>query len=75
MDRRIDQIRRTDVIAILAPVMAEKRATGSKLHGWVRGRWHGAWPARTWSSMLRTARRCAAIGAKGEEAPPGAALL
>ncbi len=37
MDRRIDQIRRTDAIAILAPVMAEKRATGSKLHGWIRG--------------------------------------
>ncbi len=25
------------MIAILAPVMAEKRATGSKLHGWIRG--------------------------------------
>ena len=37
MDRRIDQIRRADVIAILAPVMAEKRATGAKLHGWIRG--------------------------------------
>ena len=37
MDRRIDQIRRAGVIAILVPVMAEKRATGSKLHGWVRG--------------------------------------
>ena len=37
MGRRIDQIRRTDVIAILSPVMAEKRATGSKLHGWIRG--------------------------------------
>ena len=37
MDRRIDQIRRADVIAILVPVMAEKRATGAKLHGWIRG--------------------------------------
>ena len=37
MDRRIDQIRRADVISILAPVMAEKPATGSKLHGWIRG--------------------------------------
>ncbi len=37
VDRRIDQIRRADVIAILAPIMAEKRATGSKLHGWIRG--------------------------------------
>ena len=37
MDRRIDQIRRADVIAILAPVMAEKPAMGSKLHGWIRG--------------------------------------
>ena len=37
MDRRIDQIRRADVIAILSPVMADKRATGSKLHGWIRG--------------------------------------
>ena len=37
LDRRLDQIRRADVIAILAPVMAEKRATGSKLHGWIRG--------------------------------------
>ena len=34
MDRRLDQIRRADVIAILAPVMAEKPAIGSKLHGW-----------------------------------------
>ena len=25
------------MIAILAPVMTEKRATGSKLHGWIRG--------------------------------------
>ena len=37
LDRSLDQIRRADVIAILAPVMAEKRATGSKLHGWIRG--------------------------------------
>ena len=37
MDRGLDQIRRADVIAILSPVMAEKRATGSKLHGWIRG--------------------------------------
>ena len=37
LDRRLDQIRRTDVIAILAPVMTEKRAMGSKLHGWIRG--------------------------------------
>ena len=37
MDRRVDQIRRADVITILSPVMAEKPATGSKLHGWVRG--------------------------------------
>ena len=37
MDRCIDHIRRPDVIAILAPVMAEKPATGSKLHGWIRG--------------------------------------
>ena len=37
LDRRLDQIRRADVIAILAPLMAEKRAMGSRLHGWVRG--------------------------------------
>ena len=37
LERRLDQIRRADVIAILAPVMAEKRAMGSKLHGWIRG--------------------------------------
>ena len=37
MDRHLDQIRRADVIAILAPVLAGKPATGSKLHGWVRG--------------------------------------
>ncbi len=37
MDRRLEQIRRADVIAILAPVMAEKPAIGSKLHGWIRG--------------------------------------
>ena len=36
LDRRLDQIRRADVIAIVAPVMTEKRATGSKLHGWIR---------------------------------------
>ena len=36
MDRRIDQIRRADVIAVLGQVMAEKPATGSKLHGWIR---------------------------------------
>ena len=37
MDRRIDQIRRAHVITILGPIMAEKPATGSKLHGWIRG--------------------------------------
>ena len=37
LDRGIDQIRRAHVIAILAPIMAEKPATGSKLHGWIRG--------------------------------------
>ena len=37
LDRRLDQIRRADVIAILTPLMAEKRAMGSKLHGWIRG--------------------------------------
>ena len=37
LDRRLDQIRRADVIGILAPLMAEKRAMGSKLHGWIRG--------------------------------------
>ena len=76
MDRRIDQIRRTDAIAILAPVMAEKRATGSKLHGWIRG-------ALAWGvarehlefNVGRRHRRGAAIGAKGEEAPRGAAVL
>ena len=36
LDRRLDQIRRADVIAIVAPVMAMKRATGSRLHGWIR---------------------------------------
>ena len=37
LDRGIDQIRRAHVIAILAPILAEKPATGSKLHGWIRG--------------------------------------
>ena len=37
LDKRLDQIRRADVIAIVAPVMSEKRSTGSKLHGWIRG--------------------------------------
>ena len=37
LDRRLDQVRRADVIGILAPLMAEKRAMGSKLHGWIRG--------------------------------------
>ena len=36
LDRRLDQIRRGDVIAILTPVLAEKPATGEKLHGWIR---------------------------------------
>ncbi len=36
-DRRIDQIRRADVIAILAPLIAEKPAAGERLHGWIRG--------------------------------------
>ena len=36
-DRRIDQIRRADVIAILAPLMSEKPAAGERLHGWIRG--------------------------------------
>ena len=34
--QRLDQIRRADVIAILAPVMAQKPAIRSKLHGWIR---------------------------------------
>ena len=37
MGRRLDAIRRGDVIAILAPVMAERPALGSKLKGWIRG--------------------------------------
>ena len=37
MDRRIDQIRRADVIAILAPLIAEKPAAGERVHGWIRG--------------------------------------
>ena len=37
LDRRLDQIRRADVIVIPAPLMAEKRVMGSKLHGWIRG--------------------------------------
>ena len=36
MDRRIDQIRRSDVIAILAPLIAEKPAAGERLHGEAR---------------------------------------
>ena len=37
MNRRVDQIRRADVIAVLVQVMIEKPATGSRLHGWIRG--------------------------------------
>jgi len=37
MDRRIDQIRRADVIAILAPLISEKPAAGARLHSWIRG--------------------------------------
>ncbi len=37
MDRRVDQIGREDVIGILAPVYAEKPATGRRLRGWIRG--------------------------------------
>ena len=37
MDRRIDQIRRADVIAILGRLMSEKPAAGERLHGWIRG--------------------------------------
>ena len=61
MDRRIDQIRRADVIAILVPVMAEKRATGSKLHGWgPGGAGMGRGPRAPGVQLLPTAsaRRC-----------------
>ena len=37
LGRRIDQIRRADVIAILAPLMGEKPAAGARLHSWIRG--------------------------------------
>ena len=37
LDRRLDTIRRADVIAVLAPVMAERPALGAKLKGWIRG--------------------------------------
>ena len=37
MDRRIDELRRADVIAILAPLIAEKPAAGARLHSWIRG--------------------------------------
>ncbi len=37
LDRHFNQIRRADVIGILAPLMAEKQAMESKLHGWIRG--------------------------------------
>ena len=37
MGRRLDTIRRGDVIAVLAPVMTGKPAIGAKLHGWIRG--------------------------------------
>ena len=36
-EQRIDQIRRADVIGILAPLMSEKPAAGERLHGWIRG--------------------------------------
>ena len=37
LDRRLDQIRRADVIVIVAPVRADKPSMGLKLHGWIRG--------------------------------------
>lgn len=37
MGRRLDAIRRADVIAILSPVTAERPALGAKLKGWIRG--------------------------------------
>ena len=37
LDRRLDGIRRPDVIAIVARLMSEKPATGVKVHRWIRG--------------------------------------
>ena len=60
MDRRLDQIRRADVIAILASVMAEKPAIGSKLHGWIRGAlaWGVAREHLEFNVADASARRC-----------------
>ena len=76
LDRRMDQIRRADVISILAPVMADKRATGSKLHGWIRA-------ALAWSvareyvefNVCGRHRRGVAIRSESEEEPRSATLL
>ena len=76
LDRRIDQIRRADVIAILSPVMAEKPATGSKLHGWIRGAL--AWGVAREQPGVQCRRRHrggVAVGSESEAAPRGAALL
>ncbi len=37
MGRRLDTIRRADLIGILAPLLGERPALGSKLKGWIRG--------------------------------------
>ena len=75
LDRRLDQIRRADVIAIVAPVMADKRATGSKLHGWIRAAL--AWGVAREHLEFNVAEGIGAAlpaAPEGEEAPRGAAL-
>ena len=72
MDRRLDQIRRADVIAILAPLIAEKPAAGERLHGWIRGTL--AWGVANEHTEYNPADGIAAALPNGHRKTPHAAL-
>ncbi len=58
------------MIAILAPLMGEKRVMGvmgSKLHGGSAALWLGAWRASIWSSTWPKAPGGAARGSQGKK--------
>ena len=71
-DRRIDQIRRADVIAILAPLIAEKPAAGERLHSWIRGAL--AWGVANEHVEYNPADGIAAALPNGHRKTPHAAL-
>ena len=72
MDRRIDQIRRADVITILAPLMSEKPAAGARLHSWIRGAL--AWGVANEYAEYNVADGIAAALPNGRRKKPHASL-